>query len=363
MSKNVSLLTAAITATLMLASHSAQAGIKKSLKKLGGEIARPVQQATKEVDRATGKLVHEVKNGVENVGEGIEAAGKASLKLAEAGVKAQVSAVQSLAKGDIEDASRAITVDHWRTAETIAAEAAIESSAIRLVGQVGASAYGGPAGGAVFAGWYGYHASEGDWNTAVKGAALTFAGSALTSATGTIPGDSGMTVGGATRVVASGAGSAGLVAIAGGDADAIRNGFVMGAATTIAVESYRTTTGIEMTGEVASEGPIAKDPNTPITQYDPNANHVGLEVQVLGGPGEAFGDQVSYYLAQEQGPTMQAVAKVPGMNRMAYFHDTWMQDTAVHVPGWVQGTIPPAMVLSYMATGVPLAQRMQDEAR
>lgn len=335
----------------------------KPLERPLNEIDRTVDRVAKEGERATEKIAHETENGVKNVGEGIEVAAEASLKLAEAGINAQASAVRALAKGNLEEASRAVTVDHWRAADDIAAEAAIESSALRMVGQVAATAYGGPAGGSAFAGWYGYHASGGDWDAAAKGAAVTLAASAVASGVDMIPGDPGMTAGGVRRVVASGAGAAGVVAAAGGDADAIRDGFWMAAATSAAGETYRGTTGIEMSGEVASEGPIAKDPSTPIPQYDPNVSHVGLDKPTLGTPGDGFGNKVSYYFAQEQGPAMQAVAKVPGMNRMAYFHDTWMQNTSVTAPGWVQATIPPAMVLSYMATGVPLAQEVQDDTQ
>lgn len=380
MLKNLSTLTVSIAAALMVASPSAEAGL---LKKVWKEATRPVNQAVAEVDRTAGrvgkeleragervakeversaeKVADETVRGVDNIVEGVKVAAEASFQLAEAGLEANVSAIRALAKADIEQAARAVTVDHWRAAEDIGSAAVMESSALRLVGQVAATAYGGPAGGSAFAGWYGYHASGGEWDAAAKSAAVTLAASGVSYGVEFIPGDPGMTLAGASRVAASGAGAAGVTALAGGDADAIRKGFWMGAATAAAAETYRGTTGIEMSGEVATEGPIAKDPNTPITDYSPNASHVGTEVPVLGAPREGFMQQASYFLAQEQGPVMQVVAKVPGMNRMAFFHDTWMQSTSVTVDGWVQATIPPAMLVSYMATGTPLAHHLQDE--
>ena len=380
MSKQLSLLTFSIAAGLMLAAPSADAGM---LKKFIKEVSRPITQTAKEIDRGAKRVAKEVdrtveritedaernfeniaketKRGVDNIGEGIAVAGEASFKLAEAGLEAQVSAVRSLAKGDLEDAAQAVSVDLLRAADDIAADAVVESSALRLVGQVAASAYGGPAGASAFAGWYGYHASGGDWDAAAKGAAITLVSSGVSYGVEMIPGDAGMTISGAARVVSSGVGSAGVVALAGGDAEAVRNGFLMGSVTAAASETYRSTTGIKMSGEVATEGPMGKDPAVPITRLNPNVSHVGLDVPKLGIPGEGILNKASYYLAQEQSPLMQGVAKVPGMNRMAYFHDRWMQTTTVSVAGWVQATIPPAMAISYVATGVPLAQHIQDD--
>lgn len=380
MSRNTSLLTFSIAASLMLINHTAEAGF---VKKLITEATRPAKSVAKEVGRATEKVVKEsertaekvvkesertakkigdeTERGLENIGEGVEVAAKSTVKLAEADVGSISTGVELLAHGDIEGAVRAVSIDHLQAVEDIAAEATIESSAINLVGQVAATAYGGPFGPAVYSSWQTYHASGGNWQAAAKGGLVTLASSGVTDGAGMIPGDAGMSTGAVMRVATSGAGSAGVAALAGGDEKAIRDGFLMGAMTTAMAETYRATTGIDMSGKVATEGAVAKDPKVPITNYDPNASHVGLEVPVLGLERKGFLSTTVYLLAEEQGPLMQGVAKIPGMNRMAYFHDTWMRNTSITTPGWVQVSILPAMAVSYMATGVPLAQQLQDD--
>ena len=373
MSKNSSLLAVSIAAALTLSSGPADAKggfLGKVVKtvlveptvKLGTVLTDATESTVKEVGRGVNTVGVETERGVKNVGEGLEVAAKASIELTETGIDATVSSVQALAKGDLETATRSVTVDRWETVEDIAADAAMESSAIRLVGQVAATAYGGPAGGAAFSGWYGYHASGGDWNAAAKGAAVTLAAAGVTQGVQLIPGESGLTASTAARVAASGAGSVGVATLAGGDADARRNAFWMGAATVAAAETYRSVADIDMSGKVASEGPIAKDPNASMKTYSPDASHVGFEVPELVGPDDGFLNHARYLVVQENGPVMQGIAKVPGMNRMAYFHDQWMRETSVTTTGWIPATIPPAMVVSYMATGAPLAQNLQDTA-
>jgi len=390
----VSILSLAISAGLLLASPNADArSLKKMVKDVGRSAAkvvpvvtkpleklveevviRPTEQAVaeldrtgervaKEFDRTAEKVGDEASRGIDNVVEGIEVASKASLDLSLAYVDAQVDAISALSKGEVEAAVRAVTVDHARAAEDIAAAAVIESSALRLVGQVAATAYSGPGGAAAFSGWYGYHASGGDWDAAAKGAAISGAASSVGYGVASIPGDAGLTLSSGIRVAAQGAGSSVVVAAAGGDSEAIRDGFWMGVATGASSETYQATVGIPMSGEVASEGPIAKSDGTPITDYSPNASHVGLDVKSLTDQPQGILGSSKHVFAQENGPAMQAVGKVPGMNRMAYFHDQWMLDTSnlAKLPLYTQLTIPVAMVISYTATGVPLAQKMQDE--
>ena len=55
--------------------------------------------------------------------------------------------------------------------------------------------------------------------------------------------------------------------------------------------------------------------------------------------------QFSHHPAMyETSPLMQSIAKVPGMNYMSAFHDTWMKGVTT---SWVQWSIPPAMFATY----------------
>jgi len=60
----------------------------------------------------------------------------------------------------------------------------------------------------------------------------------------------------------------------------------------------------------------------------------------------------------EAGPVMTGLSKIPGMNAMAVFHDTWSFETNMD-PVTNVVTIVPAAVLTYVGTGAPAFDLIQ----
>jgi hypothetical protein len=327
---------------------------ERGVESVAADLDRTADRVGKDLERTVDKIGEEAERGLENVAEGVAVTADALVEAAEAGIESSRKGLKELAKGDLGQALETLTLDHLRVVEGIVADAAIESSALRLVGQVAASAYGGPKGGAAFSAWYGYHASNGDWDVALTSAAVSYATSSLASVVAEIPGDPGVTWSTAGRAVASGAGASLIAGLAGGDAEARQNAFWLGAAASIASDAYRAVAETDMSGKSPTDGPVPKD-GAAITGMEQSASHAGFEVKSVD-----WGNRgLRWFFLQENGPVMQAVGAVPGVNGGAYFHDAWMQNTVVPGTAWVVATVAPAMVLAFTATGAPLSHFLQ----
>jgi hypothetical protein len=278
-------------------------------------------------------------------------------------------------EGKFVDAIWHVATDPLRHAEAGAAAAVAESKLLNYIAAAGASVYGGPAGAAAYAAWFAYR-QTGDLELALKAGVIAWAtaqGAAMVNGLPTSPPDAL-----ARKTVASAALGGAAVAASGGDDEDVLKGFLQGAALAAARETYRAQTGLDPDGKAPSEPAVAKeDPvvrakfgilvdkqgnpvldakgNTQvaITSMGREISHVGLATANPSAPVLSF---------SETSPAMQAIAKVPYMNAMAYFHDQWAavaQMSGVAVPA----TIVPAVILTVSATDSPLVNTVTNEVR
>ena len=83
-----------------------------------------------------------------------------------------------------------------------------------------------------------------------------------------------------------------------------------------------------------------------MSKVDPAVPAVGLK------------DNTAYF--NESNPAMVAVSKVPGMQAMAIFHDTWTVDWKSDL--MVKASILPAIVLTYVGTTAPFFDKLETTA-
>ena len=263
--------------------------------------------------------------------------------------------------------------DPIKNTEEDALKAAQESDILRTVAQVAATAYGGPGGAAAFAAWYTYR-TTGDPAMAIKLAIITGAASAGFGAVNNMPADSASQV--AEKTVVAGAIGGLAVAAAGGDERADLDGFLLAGGMVLVQTGYDQVTGKQIDARAAqgeaycmktvgagcsppdeayirdAAGNIQydanNDPLVDVTKTDAMRPHVGTW---------AAKDETPILGAGERSASMSAVSRVPGMNAMAFFHDTWSVN-------WNMGdvanvaTIPPAVVLTYLGTGEPFYDKV-----
>lgn len=328
---------------------------ERVLDQADAQLHRSSRQLDKELDRAQDNVDREVKNGVESVVETVKVAGELAVDHSKLLGETGDSIWKAVEKGDVEAWVRAGTVDLWRGTEDLTADAMQESSGLRLVGQIGAEVVAPGVGGAAFAGWYGYHASGGDWGVALQSTAVTAATSWAKGHVTGIDGNHATDV--AIRTTASGGVAAGATLIMGGDEKDARNAFLLGAGSQLASEWIASTTKRDQVDmSPPKEGPTIKPVDADIRAFSPQLSHIGLSVTDARNYGGVFD------ITSEFSPWMQGLGYVPGMNGMAYFHDIWMQETGDLFKGWKQVTIAPAMAATYLGSGVPTQQAVADQA-
>lgn len=115
------------------------------------------------------------------------------------------SAERRLREGKVVDAIWGLNIEHYQNTEKAAAQAALENQYIAAAGQLAATSYGGPAGGAAYTAWLTYNAT-GDAELALKQGVL----SGVVSAVGSDI--AGMPSGTATEVAKKASASAALAA-------------------------------------------------------------------------------------------------------------------------------------------------------
>lgn len=114
-------------------------------------------------------------------------------------------AERRLREGKVVDAIWGLNIEHYQNTEKAAAQAALENKYIASAGQLAATTYGGPAGGAAYTAWLTYNAT-GDAELALKQGVL----SGVVSAVGS--GIAGMPSGTATEIARKASASAALAA-------------------------------------------------------------------------------------------------------------------------------------------------------
>jgi len=350
-------------------------------------IERESARVTKNAVTATNKAISDVKaegkRGARNLGDAADAIGGYVHDKTKGTVKSYSRAFDRMREGKIVDALWHVGTDQWKIEDDAAGKAAMKSSILRTVGQVSASVYGGPGGTAAYAAWLTYHQSGGDANMALKVGIISGATSWAMQTTGKLPstdssGNIILSEAGKKVVIAGAIGGAAMAA-AGGDEDAIRDAFVKGGAMIIIQEGYKEYTKHPLDEEAlkGSKGEPycisstvnCQEPPADAAVYkdgkfkgwdqsklNPSAPHVGMSFPDSPiSPGDVT-------VASEGSGFMQGVSKIPGMNAMAVFHDQWSMGWSFP-PGVLQGTIYPAVVLTYNGTTAPLLEDVRVAAR
>jgi len=299
------------------------------------------------------------------------------------------NAEKRLREGKVIDAMFHLATEPLQSTEKNAANAAMESELLSTVGSVAASVYGGPQGAAAYAAWLTYR-QTGDIDMALRvgviaGASGYANGQASTMARATVT-DS------IKRAAVVGAIGGAAVAAAGGTPDAINAAFLRGGAAVLVQDGYKAYVQREFGSELGpADGPpmcmaasLEGDPGCPRpTEYlrdekgrlimldrddkfhyvEPgqeasvpkewrpigNASATPPRTPVVGIQTDKLPPPTQFH---EGSTVMTNLAKVPGMNAMALFHDRWAVAWEMG-PAATKATIVPAIVLTYMgATAV-----------
>ena len=140
-----------------------------NLDKAGKDTEKTVAKAAKDIEAEVGRAGKHTEEAVSAIGHYIEAE-------AHSAGKALSNAEKRVREGKVIDALWHLGTEPLQASEENAANAALESSLIRTVGQVAASVYGGPGGAAAYAAWLTFH-ETGDPNLALRVGILTGASS------------------------------------------------------------------------------------------------------------------------------------------------------------------------------------------
>ncbi|MET3384193.1 hypothetical protein [Variovorax paradoxus] len=384
-----------------------------------GNVAKEAQigagNVAKEAQIGAGNVAKEAQIGLGNVATTIRKAGsdtgaqlnRSQHDLEDAGVAIYRYAVneakgmqdtvshaeQRFREGKVVDALFHLGTEPLQNIDKNAAQAAQESSILSTVGSVAASVYGGPGGAAAYAAWLTYH-QTGSIDMAIRvgiiaGASSWANGQAATMETGTVT-DS------IKRAAVVGAIGGVAVAASGGDAEAINQAFLRGGAAILVQDGYKAYVERNLTEELgpATNAPMCmaapitdaangcshpsdymKDQQGRLLMTDSEGNYHSVDPETEGAIprdwrpiGDAsktpagtpvVGIQTDRLppasFMNEGSKTMVALAKVPGMNAMALFHDRWavswrMDSLTTKV------SIVPAIVLTYMGATVVVDQ-------
>lgn len=337
---------------------------------------KPVGTTAVKTEKELERGAHRVSAETKRTGENVEDAGKAIARY----VEAQAEGLGDLARqterrvrrGQLSDAIWHAAVDPIKTAERSAAEAARQSTILQSAGAIAATAYGGPGGAAAYTAWLTYR-ETGDADAAFKAGLLAGATSAGVSAVGNIPGDSAGEIAKKTILAGSIGGTA--VAAAGGDEEAVVEGFVKSGGMILIQEGYRQAIGQQMdtrasVGEPYCMATVAADcsPNTEAYVRDANGK---IQTDAAGKPMVdirktdlrrphvgTWAKDGKTSLGSEQSPLMIGISKWPAMNAMAVGHDhlvvTWDLNTFQSV-----ATIAPAIVVTYYGTQAPTLDKIE----
>lgn len=354
---------------------------RETIAKAGTDTRETIAKAGTDTREAVAKAGTDTRVAVVKGAEDLGTAGATIARYVERQLKGFGQTVRDADKrvreGKIVDALWHAAIDPWKNTEHNAALATQESDIVRTVGQVAATAYGGPGGAAAYAAWYTYRAT-GNPELALKVGLITGATSAGFAAAGQLPADTAGQIAGKTIVTGAIGGLA--VAAAGGDEDAIRDGFLLSGGMVLVQTGYQKVTdhqldGRSSRGEAYCMATVGADCSPPKSAYVTDANG-NVQYDKAGNPlvdvtkTDPLRPHVGTWAKQNETPligagersaSMTAVSRVPGMNAMALFHDTWSvswdMDAFTNV-----ATIVPAVVLTYEGTGAPFYEKLEDTA-
>ncbi len=362
--------------------------------KAGQDVGHTTEKAAQDIghtaEKAGQDTGHTAEKAAQDTGKTIEKAvqdtGKAGETVYKFGVR-QIEGIgdsvrdadKRLREGKIVDAIWHFTTDPLRHTEENAAKAAQESELVRVAGQIAASAYGGPGGAAAYAAWLTYSQTK-DVGLALRVGAITGAAAYATGAVGKVPNaDAGVI---AEKTIMAGAIGGVAVAAAGGDRQAIQEGFLKAGGAVLVQSIYEVETTHKLDARVSQGdaycmaavdpsaacappikayemGPDGKPvmgndglPKVDVRETDPLRPHVGTWAK----PGEA-----PIIGATETSKFMITVSKYPGMNAMALLHDHLSYSMELDPLSNVV-TIVPATVFTYYGTGVPTEDQIRQSA-
>ncbi len=370
----------------------------KILENVGREIEIGVQNIGKETEifvenlgKNIEKAVQDVGNNggkaVNDLGEAVEAAVNFAEHQIESWGDTLKDAEKRVREGKIIDAVWHLGIDPAKHTDDNFAEAVQKSSLLNTIATAAASIYGGPSGAAAYAAWFTYK-QTGNLELALKTgiiAGLTSEGISLANG---MPAD-GISDLTKRTLVTSSIGAMSIAASGGSEKDII-DGFLKGSALSMAREYYRSVTQLEIEGKAPTEPPVPKldedytkgkfiflkyDNGEPMFKsvFDKDNNmfkvhlvDVSTMSRNISMVGLASANSAEGFLSlAETGVPMQAIAKIPYMNDMGYFHDIWCDKIAQ--TGYEMNmaetviTIIPATIVTVAGSDTPLLTKIIEE--
>jgi hypothetical protein len=350
------------------------------------ESAVAVDNVARTEDKARSDVAAELKRAEKNVGEAIQAL----KQFAENEVKGMgdtlSDAERRFRQGKVADAFWHAAIDPYRHREANIFKAASESSLINTVGQVAASAYGGPQGAAAYSAWFTYRQTK-DFNLALKVGLITGATNAGFGVVQTIPSDELFK----KTVLAATIGGIG-VAASGGDDQQVLEGFLRSGGMVLIQDGYQRMTGGNLTDDAKvpngpsycmqalpgtadcappdqayvrnKDGSIAKGPDGQPKIDVRYIDHTKPVVGLATGPQDARSTigRIGQEIATDKGIVLRTLAfSAPGLNAGALFHDQWVMVAGMSAAENLL-TIGPAIVLVYNGTAAPINDVIQEAA-
>jgi hypothetical protein len=366
----------------------AAGNVTREAGKAGHDLVKTVGKAGQDTAATVVKAHSDTFKETERAIENVEELGTAVRRFAVGVVTDRLDnfaeAERRIREGKFADAFWHFNVDPLTDNEERAAKLAQESTIARTAGSVAAAAYGGPGGAAAFSAWYTYRATN-DVGLALRAGMISGAASAGLSAVNGMPIEEATAATDiAKRAIVAGAIGGLAVAAAGGDGDALRDGFIRSGGMMLIQDGYREFTGGQdlnanlksptngafcalsapsLAGNPSCAPPLdwfKKNPDGSLLMADGHPvldmSKVDSSYSYLGVATEA---NKGHWLYSETSATMNGIAKVPGMNAMAIFHDQWV--IVAPLDGWtVQATILPAIVVTYLGTEAGIQDQIRD---
>ena len=354
-------------------------GMKNVSKEAGiaiTNIGKNIEKGGKDIESNIAKSAKDVEAEVARAGKDTEQAVSAIGRYLERSVNSTGAVVQTAAErvreGKVVDAVWHMGIDHVRASSKNAALAATESSVLNTVAQVSATAYGGPQGAAAYAAWLTYE-QTGDVGLAVKVGVIAGASALAMAEAGKMPSTTEYEL--AKKAIVTGAIGGSAVAAAGGNEDAVTEGFLKAGAMVVIQDTYQRKLDHKMTGKASKGDPYCMTVSSagcapPAEAFvrkadgslDLDSNGIPkIDMSKVDKTRPAVGikDPRAYF--NENNLVMKGVSKVPGMNDMAVFHDQWAMK-------WNMGSkttaasIVPAVVVTYWGLGAPYYTGLQETA-
>lgn len=360
--KNISKESLKAISNISSALNKAGDDVRRNLEKSSKDMEAEIQRAGKDTEEAVSAIGHYVENTANDYGS--------SVSKLEARVR----------EGKVIDALWHFGIEPLQDSEKNAGKAILDSSALRTIGQVAATAYGGPGGAAAYAAWLTYR-ETGDPSLAVRVGIISGATNWAMAEVGKIPTDSGYEI--AKKAAVTGAIGGVAVAAAGGNEAAVKEAFLKAGAMVVVQDTFKSMTGHRLSGK-ASEGepycvsvdianatlPASCAPpkdayvRKPNGELDLDSNGVPkIDMSKVDPTRAAVGvKSADSNFGTERSSPMIAISKVPGMQGMAVFHDQWAMKwdmNAFNTPV----SIIPAVVLTYWGLGAPYEEFLSNQGK